>query len=54
MRVLSRSLEALLAQLPQAPLARAGAIVSLLVGGVVALLVPIFFAIMLWGALAGP
>lgn len=51
--MLSRSLSALLAQLPEAPLARAGAIVSLLVGGAVALLVPVFFAIMLWGALTG-
>lgn len=49
----SRPLRALVEQLPATPLARAGAIVSLVVGGLVALLVPIVFGIMLWSALTG-
>jgi hypothetical protein len=32
---------------------RAGVIFALVVGGLVALLVPVFFAVMLWGVLMG-
>lgn len=38
-------------QLPKNAAARAGTIAALVVGGVVALLVPVFFAIMLFGLL---
>jgi hypothetical protein len=39
--------------LPKKPLARAATVVALVVGGAVAVLVPIFFAVMLWGMIAG-
>ncbi|HSD19758.1 MAG TPA: hypothetical protein VLC54_06970 [Anaeromyxobacter sp.] len=38
-------------QLPKNAAARAGTIAALVIGGVVALLVPVFFAIMLFGLL---
>jgi hypothetical protein len=38
-------------QLPRNAAARAGTIAALVIGGVVALLVPVFFAIMLFGLL---
>lgn len=52
-RVLSRALRQLVEQLPPTPLARAGAILYLVAGAIVAVLVPIFFAVMLWGVLTG-
>jgi hypothetical protein len=44
-------LGALLDQLPRPPLARAGVLLALSVGAVVALLVPVFFALVLLGLL---
>jgi hypothetical protein len=38
-------------ELPTSAAARAGTIAALVIGGVVALLVPVFFAIMLFGTL---
>jgi len=38
-------------QLPTRGAARAGTIAALVIGGIVALLVPVFFAIMLFGLL---
>jgi hypothetical protein len=32
---------------------KAGVVIALVVGGIVALLVPIFFVVMLWGVLFG-
>jgi hypothetical protein len=40
-------------ELPASPVRRAGVIVALVVGGIVALLVPVFFAVMLFGLLGG-
>jgi len=51
--VLARAFRQLNEQLPARPLARAGAIAYLIAGAVVAVLVPIFFAVMLWGVLTG-
>jgi hypothetical protein len=51
--VFARALRQLNEQLPKAPLARAGAIAYLVAGAVVAVLVPVFFAVMLWGVLTG-
>lgn len=40
-------------ELPASPVHRAGVIFALVVGGIVALLVPVFFAVMLFGLLGG-
>jgi hypothetical protein len=40
-------------QLPASGLARVGVIAWLILGGIVALLVPVFLAIMVWGMLFG-
>jgi hypothetical protein len=52
-RVLTRAVRQLTEQLPKAPIARAGAMAYLVVGAIVAVLVPIFFGVMLWGMLTG-
>lgn len=52
-RVLMRAVRQLAEQLPKTPLARAGAVAYLVTGAIVALLVPIFFGVMLWGMLTG-
>jgi hypothetical protein len=51
--VLTRAVRQLAEQLPKTPVARAGAIIYLVTGAVVAVLVPIFFGVMLWGMLTG-
>ena len=51
--MLTRAVRQLAEQLPKTPVARAGAIIYLVTGAVVAVLVPIFFGVMLWGMLTG-
>ena len=46
-------LKALAAQLPPTPLARAGVVAALIIGSVVAISVPVFFALMLVAMLRG-
>jgi hypothetical protein len=46
-------LKALVAQLPPTPLARAGVVATLVIGGVVAISVPVFFVLMLVAMLRG-
>jgi hypothetical protein len=48
-----RQLEALLAQLPASPFARAGVVLAILVGGIVAVSVPVFFGLMLVAMMRG-